>query len=315
MTQTLFMNRASHKPENLPLSAILLVRDEEENVRCCLESVKGLCGEILILDSGSTDRTIEICRHYSEKIFTHPFVDSASQWTWALANLPITHEWVLPLDADHVVSPELREDLVRALRMPINEINGYYSRHQYLFWGKPIRGFKHYGLRVFRRAAASVDSGERHDFKICVKGRTGTLRGTLYEHNRKELSIDSWIEKHQRFASRVAIDEVLRQAGVLQWQVRARLFGSPDERIVWMKNLWCRMPLFVRPVLYFSYRYFLRGGFLDGRVGFIYHFMQALWYRMLIDIKVAGIRRDLASGALSIEDLQKWTGADARTGA
>jgi glycosyltransferase involved in cell wall biosynthesis len=302
-----------HQAEELPLSAILLVRDEEDNVKSCLDSVKGLCAEILIVDSGSTDRTIEICRQYTGKIFIHPFVDSAAQWAWAFANLPIAYEWVLPLDADHVVSPELRDELVRTLRMPADEINGYYSRHQYLFWGEPIRGFKQYGLRVFRKAAASIDPSERTDFKICVRGRTGTLRGTVYEYNRKELSMDSWIAKHQQFASRVATDEVLRRAGLLRWHVPARLFGSPDERIVWMKNLWCRMPLFVRPLLYFSYRYFLRGGFLDGRIGFIYHFMQALWYRMLIDIKVAGIRRDLASGALSTDDLRKSAGANAGT--
>lgn len=304
-----------HEPEEIPISAILLVRDEEENVKSCLDSVKGLCAEILIVDSGSTDRTVEICRQYSEKIFTHPFVDSASQWSWALANLPITYEWVLPLDADHVVSPELRQGLVRSLRAPAGDINSYYSRHQYIFWGQPVRGFKQYGLRVFRKTAAFVDPGERTDYKICVQGRTGILRGTLYEFNRKELSMDWWIEKHQKFASRVATDEVLRRAGVLQWQVPARLFGNPDERIVWMKRLWCRMPLFVRPLLYFSYRYFLRGGFLDGRIGFIYHFMQALWYRMLVDVKVARIRSDLESGVLSIEDLQKWGRARASTGA
>jgi glycosyltransferase involved in cell wall biosynthesis len=291
--------------ENVPVSAILLVRDEEDNIKFCLDSVKGLCSEILILDSGSTDRTIEICREYTDKIFTHPFSDSASQWAWALANLSIGYDWVLPLDADHVVTPELRADLARAVKKPTEEINGYYSRHQYLFWGKPIHGFKQYTLRAFRRSKASVDPSERTDFKVCVEGRTATLPGTLYEYNRKELSINWWIDKHQRFAARVAADEVLRRARVLRWQVPARLLGTPDERVVWMKNLWCRIPLFVRPLLYFSYRYFLRGGFLDGRIGFIYHFMQAFWYRMLVDVRIAEIRRDLASGALSLDTLRK----------
>ena len=299
------MSALHPRTEALSLSAILLVCNEEENVDICLNSVKDICAEILVVDSGSTDRTIEICRRYTDKIFTHPFKDSATQWAWALANLPIGYEWVLPLDADYRVSAELNRDLVSALESPDDEVNAYYSRHQYFFWGAPIRGFKRQGLRVFRTGTVAVDPSERHDFKFVVQGRTRKLRGILYEYNRKELSLDAWIEKHQRFSSRVAADEVLRKNGVLEWRVPARLLGSPDERIVWLKKLWARMPLFVRPALYFCYRYFLRGGFLDGRTGFIYHFMQALWFRMLIDIRIAGIERDLGSGSLSLQDLRK----------
>ena len=122
------------EPEPLPLTAILLVRDEEVNVESCLASIHGWCGEILVVDSGSTDRTVELCRRYTDRIFFHPFEDSASQWTWALETLPITYEWVLPLDADHVVSGELRDDLAYAVKDGSHA--AYYSRHQYVF-GRP----------------------------------------------------------------------------------------------------------------------------------------------------------------------------------
>lgn len=286
-----------------PLTAIILVYNEEANIEFCLESVHGLCQDIIVLDSGSTDRTLEICRRYTDKIFIHPFTDSAAQWTWGLENLPVNSEWVLPMDADHVVSKDLRQDIIRALTDPSDEISGYYSRHQYLFWNVPIRGFKPYGLRLFRLARVSVDPSEHADYRFCVQGRTDRLKGTLYEYNRKELSIDFWIDKHQRFAERVAAEEVLRGIALREWAVRPRFWGTPDERIVWLKNLWYHMPLYVRPVLYFAYRYILRLGFLDGRVGFVYHFMQAFWYRMLIDVRIEAIRQRLRSGESSVDDL------------
>ena len=293
-------------PEPLPLTAILLVRDEEVNVESCLASVHGWCGEILVVDSGSTDRTVELCRRYTDRIFFHPFEDSASQWTWALETLPITYEWVLPLDADHVVSGELRGDLARAVKDGSHA--AYYSRHQYVFWGVPMRGFKQVGLRVFRKTAASVDPGERIDYKFRIQGSTGILKGMLYEYNRKELSLDFWMEKHHKFSSRIAVEEVLRSGSSGPSGLRGRVFGSPDERIAWMKSLWRRLPLFLRPLLYFGYRYFVRRGFLDGRVGFLYHFMQAFWYRTLIDIKIAGIRRQMETGGLSREQLRETLG-------
>ena len=159
-----------------PLTAIILVYNEEANIEFCLASVHGLCRDIIVLDSGSTDRTLEICRRYTDKIFTHPFTDSAAQWTWALENLPVHSEWVLPMDADHVVSKDLRQDITRALTDPGNEISGYYSRHQYLFWNVPIRGFKRYGLRLFRLPRVTVDASEHADYRFCVQGPTEKLK-------------------------------------------------------------------------------------------------------------------------------------------
>ena len=128
------------------------------------------------------------------------------------------------------------------------------------------------------------------------------------EYNRKELSLDFWMEKHHKFSSRIAVEEVLRSGSCGPSGLRPRLFGSPDERIAWMKSLWRRLPLFLRPLLYFGYRYFVRRGFLDGRVGFLYHFMHAFWYRTLIDIKIAGIRRQMETGGLSREQLRETLG-------
>ena len=115
-----------------------------------------------------------------------------------------------------------------------------------------------------------------------MTGPTAILEGDLIEENRNENAIAVWIAKHNRYAVRQAREEAARSADPDRRPTRA--FGSPDERTRWRKRIWYRMPLYARPFGYFLYRYVLRLGFLDGKEGFIFHFMQAFWYRLLVDI-------------------------------
>ncbi|MBI4446465.1 MAG: glycosyltransferase family 2 protein [Acidobacteria bacterium] len=285
-------------------SAVILTYNEETNIESCLHSLSGWCPEIFIVDSGSTDQTLAICRRYTERIYNHPYTDHASQWDWALKNLPLTTEWVMPLDADHVVTEPLRKEILRVLENPQPGIDGYYAQHRYFFWGAPMRGFKPYTLCLFRRLKTRLDPSELVDFRFLVNGKTAKLRGALHEDNQKERSLDFWIDKHQRFASRIAIEEVLRTHGLIQWSLKPRLFGNPDESILWIKSRWYALPLYLRPCLYFFYRYFLRLGFLDGKVGFLYHFLQALWFRLLIDAKIMELRGRLRRGDVSLEEIR-----------
>src|SRR5450759_1646554 len=248
----------------LPISAIILTFNEEANVGRCLESINGWCEEIHVVDSGSTDATLEICAAYGAQMQHHPFVDSASQWEWALANVPVRSPWIFVLDADHQVTRELWEEIMEVLSNPNSQINGYYSRHQYFFWGKPMHGFKPYGLRLFKKGRVTMDRSELVDMRFVVDGKTGVLRKYVYEHNMKEWSIDFWIDKHQKFARKLATEEILRHRGRLRWKVTASLIGNPDQRVIWLKNTWYNSPLYVRSIFYFAYRYFIRLGFLDG---------------------------------------------------
>jgi glycosyltransferase involved in cell wall biosynthesis len=291
------------KNQRVPVSAIVLTYNEELNIEACLRSVAGWCQEIFVVDSGSTDSTLEICRKYTGLIHFHPYVDHASQWDWTLKNLLLTSEWVMPLDADHVITEALKQQIIEAISNPDPMVNGYYSRHQYFFWGATMRGFKRYSLRLFRRCKTRIDYSELVDFRFVVEGKTELLSGATLEINKKEASIDFWVEKHQKFSSRIAIEEVLRVSGALDWSMRPRLSGNPDERIIWLKNVWYRLPLYVRPFIFFFYRYIIRLGFLDGKTGFIYHFLQAFWFRLLVDIKIAELRQRLARGELSLTQL------------
>jgi hypothetical protein len=148
-----------------------------------------------------------------------------------------------------------------------------------------------------------VDGGELVDFRYRVKGSTGFLQGSIIEHNLKEDDLDFWIDKHQKFSSRLALEEALRRAGAIKWHIQPKVFGTPDERIAWFKSLWYSLPLFVRPFLYFSYRYVWRFGFLDGLTGLLFHFLQAFWFRLVIDVKIRDLQRQLSSGAITLDEL------------
>jgi glycosyltransferase involved in cell wall biosynthesis len=281
-----------------PLSFVVLTFNEEKNLNACLNSVADWAREIFVVDSGSTDRTLEIARQHRARIFCHPFETHAKQWKWALENLPITSDWVLALDADQSVTAELREEIRHFLQKQTESssiINGCYVRRRQMFRGKWIKHggyYPKYLLKLFRRDAVLIDEGDLVDHHFRVRGNIIKLNSDVIEDNQNEADISVWIEKHNRYASLQAREE-FRRARKRQDQVLQRSFwGSPDERILWLKYVWSGLPLYARPFLYFFYRYILRLGFLDGKEGFIFHFLQGLWYRLLIDVKIDELRRD-----------------------
>jgi len=290
-----------------PLSILVLTFNEEANVGSCLESVVHWADDVRVLDSGSTDRTLAMCEAFGVAATVHPYVDHRSQLTWGITQLPWRHDWLLLLDADNVVTGELKREIDGMLAADDPAVDGYYNPHEHYFRNRRIRGLKANWLRLIRRSGVHVDGSELVDFRLVVRGRTGTFTGPIIESNRKENDIDFWIDKHQRFAKRMAAEEVLRRAHLLDWSqdLRPRLFGNADERMIWFKNQWYGMPLYVRPVLFFIYRYFLRLGFLDGWNGFVYHVFHAFWFRLLVDVNISEIRRDIDEGRTSTAELMR----------
>jgi glycosyltransferase involved in cell wall biosynthesis len=275
------------------VSVVVLTYNEQLNLERCLESVAGWADALFIVDSGSTDSTIDIARRYGAQVFTHPFVNHVRQWQWAFAELPLDGQWVLALDADQSVTPELRAEITRnvaAWTAPGSPVGAYVNRRQ-VFRGRWIRHggyYPKYLLKLFRSDAVALDEADLVDHHFLVNGPTAILQGDLVEDNRNEAEISVWIAKHNKYAALQARDEESRWASAAA--PRGSLGGTPDDRTLWMKRLWNRMPLFLRPFGYFFYRYILRLGFLDGKQGFIFHFMQAFWYRLLVDINRDEIR-------------------------
>jgi len=286
-----------------PVTAVLLTFNEAANVRRCLESVVDLC-EVHVVDSGSTDETLAICRDFTDHVHHHPYANHAAQWQWALEHLPLATPWLLALDADFSLSGELRDRLARDLAGIDPEVDGIYVRHRYVFAGGPIRfgGTKRFWLRLVRRARARADPSDLVDFRFHVEGRTVRWDAAVTEHNANDDDPSAWTAKQDRFSLRLAVEEEQRRAGLIDWARRPSPFGNADERVMWLRDAWLRLPLFVRPAPYFAYRYLVCLGFLDGRAGFLYHFLQGFWLRVMVDWKI----RELRALGLSRAELERF---------
>lgn len=282
----------SKAPTNGLISAIVLTLNEELNIRRCLESVQDLC-ETFVVDSGSTDRTTEICSEYTDKIVFHEYANHSSQWQWSLDNLPLTTDWILALDADFVVTEPLKQQIRDVLPKLAHDVCGVYVVHRYVFGGNVIRfgGIKRSWLRIIRRGKARVDLSDLVDFRFVVEGKTTLLHGVILEENALDRDISLWTLKQDKFALRLAVEEELRRRRLLQWGKAPAYFGNTDERFMWLRDRWMNLPLFIRPLLYFLYRYFLRLGILDGRGGYAYHLLQGLWLRTAVDWKIDQFRK------------------------
>jgi glycosyltransferase involved in cell wall biosynthesis len=297
--------------DRAPVTLMVLTFNEERNLRACLESVAGWATDIVVVDSGSTDRTAAMAEEYDARLVVHPFETHARQWQWALTNIPLTTPWVLALDADQRLMPELRDEITERLQRP-GETAGFFLNRRQIFRRRWIRHggyYPKYMLKLFRRDAVLIDETELVDHHFQVNGPTATLRFDMVEDNQNEASIAVWVAKHNRYAALQARQDVLGApaeersgsgpAGAGAISPRP---ATPDDRTRHHKRLWARLPLFVRPCLYVIYRYVFRLGFLDGKEGFIFHVMQGFWYRLLVDIYTdelrggaSGVRREDAT--------------------
>ncbi|MGH9176093.1 MAG: glycosyltransferase family 2 protein [Vicinamibacterales bacterium] len=273
----------------VPVSVVVLSLNEERNLEACLESVVGWAARVFVVDSGSTDATVALARTLGAHVAMHPFDTHARQWRWALESLPLDTEWVLGLDADQRVTPELRREIGEWLAKGAGASGAFVKRRQ-VFRGKWIRHggyYPKYLLKLFRRDRVSVDANDLVDHHFVVNGPVVKLDGDIIEDNLNESEISVWTAKHNRYAVLQARQEFLRRGETVGLSALVR---SPDLRVRWLKQVWARLPLFVRPCLYVFYRYVLRLGFLDGKQGFIFHVLQAFWYRLLVDINIDEMR-------------------------
>lgn len=264
-----------------PLTVIILTYNEEPNLVQALRSVCGWAQQVVVLDSFSTDRTVQIAREFGAEVYQHRFENYARQRNHALT-LPIRTEWILFLDADEWVPPELQREIAEVIdRNPPED--GFYIKRRFIWMGRWIRRgyYPSWILRLARRGRVRCEERQVNEHLI-VDGAVGYLQHDFIHEDRKDLA--DWIAKHVRYARREADELIKRELRVAQEEIDARLFGTQAQRKRWLRrHVWERLPPFVRPWLFFFYRYVLRGGFLDGRAAFVYHFLHALWYKTLID--------------------------------
>lgn len=277
------------------LSVLILTYNEEVNLPVCLESLRELDCKVFVVDSGSSDRTVEIAKAVTPHVVYHEFENQAQQLNWALTHLPIESNWILRLDADERLTPKLAEELRDVLPTLDPEITGLYVNIRVYFMGRWIRHGAHYPLRilrVWRRDSARIEERAMNERTVLVRGRAVNLKQDIIHDNQK--SLFDWVEKHNKYSTREL--QVLFK-DVSEPEISPSLFGPVEARRRWLRHhVYLRVPLFLRAFLYFGWRYFFRLGFLDGKEGLIFHFLHAGWYRFLIDAKIYEARKSIGKG-------------------
>ena len=276
-------------------SIIVLTFNEEIHLPRLLKSVQSLNASTYILDSGSTDKTLSIAENFGCEVKNNPFINHPKQWDAALKSFDIKTPWVVCLDADQQVSPELLKLLQAFKDKDYKDVSGIYFNRKNIFKGKWLRHggyFPFYLLKMFRYGVGYSDLNENMDHRFIVPGKTIIWKeGYLIEENTKENEISFWISKHNRYSDLVAQEEWERLQQLRTQTLKPNLFGSPDQKKAFLKSIWWKMPLYVRPFIYFFHRYFIQLGILDGKQGFVFHFLQAFWFRLVVDIKIDEIKK------------------------
>ena len=270
---------------NLSLSVIILTRDEEVHLARCIASVKKVASRIFVVDSGSTDRTVEIAKKHGAEVFSHPFENQAQQFNWALDNLPIPGGWILRLDADEYLTGELSGEITEKLSGVSDDVSGFLMKRRVYFLGRWIKHGGYYPiwiLRLFRKGKARSEEREMDEHIEVLSGRIEKFENDFVDDNKKGLA--SWTAKHNDYSTR-EVSSRLRERNSVSRK------GASGEH-PFRSGVFSIFPPLWRAFLYFLYRYVFRFGFLDGKEGLIFHVLQGFWYRFLIDAKLYEAERN-----------------------
>ncbi|MEM1325737.1 MAG: glycosyltransferase family 2 protein [Bacteroidota bacterium] len=274
------------------LTVIILTFNEAHNILACLDSVQSLDADIFVVDSYSTDDTLQLITQRNIPYVQHPFENYARQRNWAQENLPIQTDWVLHLDAGERCSVEMIDWLNQHFD-PNTSTDAYlFSRRTFFMnrWMKRGGHYPNFHLRLYRKTKGHCEN-KAYDQHYVVDGKIEQLAAGIDLIDVVCDSLHQFTIGHARWAQKEALEQYSGE--VEKGEVQAKASGNAIERQRWLKNqVFGRFPLFWRALLYFMYRYFIRLGFLDGKEGLIFHTLQAFWFRFLIDAMIVEQRLD-----------------------
>jgi glycosyltransferase involved in cell wall biosynthesis len=281
------------KGNETDITVVILTHNEEIHIERCIHSLKTIASKIFIVDSFSADNTVEIAKSLGAEVKQRKWKNYADQFQWGLDNCGADSEWVMRIDADEYLESDLLKELPQALSDVKDEITGFYIRRKVFFYGKWIRhgGFyPHTLLRIWRNGQGRIEQRWMDEHIVLSTGsKTAMLKGHLVDNNLKGITF--WISKHNTYASREMVDLLNNKYNLLERD--ESLKENDDSQAKWKRilkdDIYSKLPIGIRSTLYFIYRYFIRLGFLDGSKGFLWHFMQGYWYRMLVDVKIMEI--------------------------
>lgn len=276
------------------LSTLILTHNENLHLERCLNSLKPFAKNIFIVDSYSSDNTLEIANRLGIKVKQNNWVNYAKQFNWGLENFTFDTEWIMRMDADEFVTNELVQEITNKLESVSGNVTGIILKRRVHFMNRWIKHggyYPTYLLRIWRNGKGKCEERWMDEHIKLTEGATIIFENDIIDDNLNNLTW--WTNKHNHYATREAIDLLnIKYKFLKSDSIEAELSQQQDKRKRWVKeNFYTYIPLFLRPFLYFIYRYIFRLGFLDGIPGLIWHFLQGFWYRFLVDAKIYDIER------------------------
>lgn len=265
------------------LTTIILTYNEERNIANAINSVKKLAKRIVVVDSFSTDKTIEIAKSLGAEIIEHKFENQAKQFIYAINHLEIDTQWIMRLDADEIISKKASKEIEEICFFNKDtNINGIVVRFEVNFLGKKLRHGGIYPFRkmiIYKKDKGYMEDRAMDEHIVLNEGKSIELKHDSYHRDYKDLN--AWIDKHNKYSSREVDDYFFNNN-----QESKQLNKSAKIKRFIKFKIYYKLPLGTRAHLYYLYRYYFKFGFLDGKEGKIFAFMQAYWYRFLVDAKI-----------------------------
>jgi glycosyltransferase involved in cell wall biosynthesis len=278
--------------ERASVAVIILTFNESIHLTRCLDHVVGWAEQIFVVDSYSTDNTIEIARSRGAQVLQHPFQNQAQQFQWALETCPITSAWVMRLDADEVIEADLAGEIVQRLPQLPGEIKGVVLNRKTIFQGRFLRHGGRYPLmllRIWRRGFARIENRWMDEHIYLTEGKSVVFHGGFADHNLHDLT--AFIQKHNQYATREALDVLNKRLSLGESEVELTGAAQAGAKRFLKEKIYNRVPFELAAVGYFFFRYVVQLGFLDGREGLTYHILQGFWYRFLAGAKLRELER------------------------
>lgn len=284
------------------VTVVILARDEAVHIRRCIERVRPVARRIVVVDSFSTDGTPEIARELGAEVLQRRFTFHADQFRWAVKEAGIDSGWILRIDCDEYLQPALIDEIRRRLAELGEEVSAVETRLRVHFQGRWIRWGGYYNtvlVRLWRAGRAEYEQRWMDERVVVESGETVRFSaGDLVDDNLKDIAF--WTAKHNDYSTKhmvqfIAREYPLMEGGPAASDAAAQALNRQGRRKRFLRDgLYARMPLYLRAICYYLYRYVLKLGFLDGRAGFLWHTLQGFWHFLLIDVKIGEARRYIA---------------------
>lgn len=295
------------------LGVIILTFNEELHIERCIRSIQAVTNQIFIVDSFSTDKTVEIARSLGAVVVQNKWVSYSFQFNYGIEHIPFQCDWLMRMDADEVITPALAQEIQAKLAHLPNTTTGLYIKRRVMFMNQWIRYGGYYPiwlLRIWRSGKGFCEELWMDEHIKLTEGTSENLQNDIIDHNLNNLTW--WTQKHNNYATREVIDLLNIQYNFEDKEtITPDFFGTQEQRKRFLKVKYASLPFFTRPFIYFLYRYFFKMGFRDGMKGLIWHVLQGFWYRFLVDAKIYELYQKTGKNKESIiEYFKKEYGKD-----